>query len=200
MKHGSPWVETLIDTTVQYGVLKTHANCTKILCIHQIGFQYAVSRKWIFSVCCYHTLFTTFLISQKNRNKVKLFTVLCCVLHGTSCIKELQSIVVTDCPCSYLYMSVKRDVTQKGPAALTKLWTPAHEGRCRGKKSSITTSWLDSCHKAIPSVSCSVSYSYMSSRHPVHFPRLNQLLQRSLEYGSAAVYKLQVSSKFSAVA
>jgi len=84
-KHCFTWVDILIVKTVEYGVLKTHTYCTKILCIRQIRFLCALSRKrivgpWlfeetggaggIFGIYCNYTVFTTFLVLWKNKNEI----------------------------------------------------------------------------------------------------------------------------------
>jgi hypothetical protein len=78
-------VDRLIVKTVEYGVLKTHMHCTKILCILRIWFLSAVSRKQIvgplffeeiggagnkFGIYCNYTLFMTFLVSLKDKNQI----------------------------------------------------------------------------------------------------------------------------------
>jgi len=40
-KHGFTWVDTLVFNTTEYGMLKSHIHCIKIICICQTGFQSA---------------------------------------------------------------------------------------------------------------------------------------------------------------
>jgi len=75
-------MDTLIVKTVECGVLKTHRHCTKILCIRQMWFLCALSRKQIvgpllfeaigegvggiFDIYCNYTMFVTFLLPLIN--------------------------------------------------------------------------------------------------------------------------------------
>jgi hypothetical protein len=40
-KHGFTWVDSLVFSTAEYGMLKSHIHCIKIICICQTGFQSA---------------------------------------------------------------------------------------------------------------------------------------------------------------